>query len=89
MLQRRYKVKNSGLAFGIVFKAGTSNIRNSFSMRFISQLEKEGAKIKSHDFVAIEEAKKIKPTIKYINDLYDTTDGAEDLLILSDWLQYH
>lgn len=74
--------------FGLAFKTGTSDVRNSVSLRVISQLEKEGAKIKAHDPVAIEEAKKIKPTIQYYDDPYDTTDNAEALLILSNWPQY-
>jgi len=74
--------------FGLAFKAETSDVRNSVSLRIIEQLEKEGARIKAHDPVAIEEARKLKPAIQYCNDPYDAIDNAEALLILSDWSQY-
>jgi len=74
--------------FGLAFKAGTNDMRTSLSLRVIDQLEKEGAIIRAHDPLAIPEAKKIKPSIEYCEDPYETVHHAEALLILTDWPEY-
>jgi UDPglucose 6-dehydrogenase len=71
--------------FGLAFKAGTNDVRNSVSLRVIEQLEKEGVVIRAHDPVAIPEAKKIKPGIEYCEDPYEAVNQARALLILTEW----
>lgn len=71
--------------YGLSFKAGTNDVRNSLSLKIINQLEKEGAIIKAYDPLSIEEAQVLKPHLDYFEDPYEAVRHADALLILTDW----
>ena len=71
--------------FGLAFKAGTNDVRNSLAMRVIERLEQEGAIVRAHDPVAISEAQTLKPDITFYPDPYDAVSDADALLILTEW----
>ena len=70
---------------GLSFKSGTNDVRNSPALKVIDQLEKEGANIRAHDPVAIEEAPCLRPHIAYYDDPYDAVCQADAVLILTEW----
>ena len=71
--------------FGLAFKAGTSDVRNSLALRVIDQLQREGATIKAHDPVAISAARAVRPDILCCEDPHEAVRNAEALLILTEW----
>ena len=72
--------------FGLSFKAGTNDVRNSAAFRVIDHLQRdEGAVVRAHDPVAIEEARKLRPDVAYYEDPYETVDHADVLVILTEW----
>lgn len=74
--------------FGLAFKVGTSDVRNSLALRVIERLEEEGAVVRAHDPIAIPEARVAEPHIGYCDDRYEAVTDADVLLILTDWPQF-
>ena len=77
--------KKTVAVFGLAFKAGTSDVRNSLALRVIDQLRKEGVAVRAHDPVAIPAVKRLRPELVCCDDPYEAVRDAEALLILTDW----
>jgi len=73
---------------GLSFKPNTDDMRNAPSVAIIQMLQKEEAKIKAYDPVAIPVAREILKEITYCKDPYDTADGCDALVILTEWEQF-
>ena len=71
--------------FGLSFKAGTNDVRNSLALKVIDCLEEEGATVIAHDPAAIQDTRAARPNLDCREDPYDTVDGADALLILTEW----
>ena len=71
--------------FGLSFKAGTNDIRNSLPLKIVERLEQEGAVVRTHDPVAISETQGIKPHLDCWEDPYEAVRGADALMVLTDW----
>ena len=74
--------------FGLAFKAGTNDVRNSLALRVMAHLEGEGANLRACDPVAIPEVRVEMPNIPYFDDPYEATSGAHAILILTEWPCY-
>lgn len=74
--------------FGLAFKAGTNDVRNSLALRVMEHLEREGAVLHAHDPVAMPETQALKPHLACHEDPYEAVRGAVALLILTDWPQF-
>jgi UDPglucose 6-dehydrogenase len=74
--------------FGLAFKAGTNDVRNSLALKVIDRLEREGAIVQAHDPMAIPEARALKPHLAYYDDPYEAVRHADGLLILTEWPCY-
>lgn len=77
--------KKTVAVFGLAFKAGTADVRNSLPLRVIDRLEQEGAIVRAHDPQAIPEARPLKPRVTYCEDPYEAVRNADALLILTEW----
>lgn len=67
--------------FGLAFKAGTNDMRNSRALKVIDRLEKEGVVLRVHDPQArIHDAR-----VVYFEDPYEAVRNADALLILTEW----
>lgn len=97
--QKRYFVKkvsdnlwnlnNKKLAvLGLAFKANTDDMRYSPTIDIIEMLQAEGAKIQAYDPEAMERAKSCLKNITYAKSAYDAIDGADALLILTEWEEF-
>ena len=75
--------------FGLSFKAGANDVRNSLAMRVIDRLEKEGAIVQAHDPASIPEARTHNPNVAYFEDPYEAALHADALLILTEWPSFH
>ena len=71
---------------GLSFKPNTDDLRGAPSVKIISELIKLGAKIKTYDPVAFNNAKKIiGDDVEYCNDLYSCVEGVNAIVIVTEW----
>ena len=75
-------------ALGLAFKANTDDIRFSPAIEVIGRLRSEGAQISVSDPQAIERTVSLFPDLHYSADPYEVANGAEALLILTEWPEY-
>ncbi len=73
---------------GLAFKPETDDMRDSPSIPLIQGLQKRGAKIRAYDPEAAENAKKIFDGVTYCSDAYETADGADALVIATEWNEF-
>ncbi|HEX7010802.1 MAG TPA: UDP-glucose/GDP-mannose dehydrogenase family protein [Phycisphaeraceae bacterium] len=72
--------------WGIAFKPGTDDIREAPSITLIQHLLQRQARIVAHDPVAHTTCRKaIGDRIRYADDPYTALDGADALVICTDW----
>lgn len=75
--------------WGLSFKPKTDDMREAPSLVIIEKLLKEGAKVVAYDPVAMHEAQRILgDSISYSNDMYDTLNDADALLIVTEWPEF-
>ncbi|MCD6018601.1 MAG: UDP-glucose 6-dehydrogenase [Bacteroidetes bacterium] len=75
--------------WGLSFKPKTDDMREAPSLVIIEKLLKEGASVVAYDPVAMNEAKHtLKDTIDYSMEMYDALDGADALLIVTEWPEF-
>ncbi|NNE68274.1 MAG: UDP-glucose/GDP-mannose dehydrogenase family protein [Pyrinomonadaceae bacterium] len=73
---------------GLSFKPETDDMRESPATDIIKEVVSRGATVKAYDPVAMEEAKRDLPDIEYATDEYDAIEGADALLIVTEWNQF-
>lgn len=73
---------------GLSFKANTDDIRESPSVVVIQKVLEENADVRVFDPAAVNEAKKLFPTIYYGADPYDVARGCDCLIVLTEWKQF-
>jgi UDPglucose 6-dehydrogenase len=87
-----WSLKDKTLAvWGLSFKPNTDDIREAPSLRLVSMLLKEGARLKLYDPKAMENFKKLYPPGKdldYAPDMYSAVEGASALLIFTEWEEF-
>ena len=77
--------------WGLAFKQNTDDVRESVAIKLCQQMLKEGAVVAATDPQGIETAKKfgeLEGDITYHKDLYDTLDGADALVIGTEWPEF-
>ncbi len=82
----------SGLTFavwGLAFKPKTDDMREAPAITIINELLKMGAKVKAYDPKAMTLAKRIfGDRITYCQKSYDALDGADAMLLLTEWNEF-
>jgi len=73
---------------GLAFKPNTSDVRESPSLEIIRELLQRGARVQTYDPEAIEEARRILPEVNYCPDVYSTAEGADLLVLATEWNQF-
>ncbi len=81
------KGKTLGL-LGLSFKPNTSDLREAPALAIARQLMKEGAVIRAYDPAALEEGSKLLPGLIPCKDAYDTAEGSDALIIITEWNQF-
>ena len=78
--------------WGLSFKPGTDDMRESSSIVLIEQLLKSGADIKAYDPVAMEQAKKEFPIdwfksnqLVFADNQYTAVENADALVLVTEW----
>lgn len=74
---------------GLAFKPETDDMREAPALVVIDKLLKVGANIRVFDPIAMPECKRrIGDVVTYTENLYDCADGADALLLLTEWRQF-
>jgi UDPglucose 6-dehydrogenase len=75
--------------WGLAFKAETDDMRESPSIPLVRSLLGHGVQVRAHDPKAMESARAFfGDTIHYAKDPYDALEGADALVIVTEWLVY-
>jgi UDPglucose 6-dehydrogenase len=75
--------------WGLSFKPGTDDIREAPSLYLIDALLNEGVVVTAYDPKAIDNTKEIlDDKIKYASTAYSALDGADALLIATEWNEF-
>jgi UDPglucose 6-dehydrogenase len=73
---------------GLTFKPNTDDMRDAPSIPLITALHDMGAAVRAFDPVGMEQAKKVLPDLTYCGDAYECAEGAEALVICTEWEQF-
>jgi UDPglucose 6-dehydrogenase len=73
---------------GLTFKPNTDDMREAPSLALITALRDMGAGVRAYDPVGMEQAKRILPDIVYCEGPYAAAEGAEVLVIVTEWEQF-
>jgi len=75
--------------WGLAFKAHTDDIREAMALELIDSLTALGAELVVHDFEAMPNVRaKVGDRVRYAADPLSACDGADALLIATEWPQY-
>jgi len=73
---------------GLTFKPETDDMREAPSIPLVTGLLDMGAKVRAHDPVGMEQARRELPDIEYSDDPYVCARGADALVIVTEWVQF-
>lgn len=77
--------------WGLAFKPGTDDMRESPALVIIEQLINNGARVVAYDQAAAHEAEKIfkdKSAVSFANSAMDALRGADALILVTEWNQF-
>ena len=75
--------------WGLAFKANTDDMRESPSLVLIEQVLQGGGTVCAHDPAAMHEARRrLGDSISYADTSYAALDGADALVVVTDWNEY-
>jgi UDPglucose 6-dehydrogenase len=75
--------------WGLAFKAHTDDIREAMALELIDNLAALGAELVVHDFEAMPNVRaRIGDKVRYADDPLSACEGADALLIATEWPQY-
>jgi UDPglucose 6-dehydrogenase len=91
-IKKYFKGNLKGKTFamwGLAFKPNTDDIREAPALYIIDELVKEGAKVCAYDPEAINNVRKeIGDKIGYAENQYDCLEGADALIICTEWNEF-
>ena len=73
---------------GLTFKPNTDDMRDSPSLSILPLLVEAGAAVHAFDPEGMVEAKKLLPEIEYCGDAYQAIEGADALVLLTEWNEF-
>lgn len=73
---------------GLSFKPETDDMRESPATDIIKKMVAKGAAVRAFDPVAMDEARHVLPAIEYAADEYSAIEGADALVIVTEWNQF-
>jgi UDPglucose 6-dehydrogenase len=75
-------------ALGLAFKPNSDDVRDSPSLDVCGRLAAEGAIVSAHDPVALENAARLHPDLRYAKSVLEAAEGADLVLHLTEWTEY-
>jgi len=73
---------------GLTFKPNTDDMRDAPSLEILPRLIAAGARIRAFDPEGMDEARKLMPELVYCRDAYQTMEGADALILLTEWNEF-
>jgi UDPglucose 6-dehydrogenase len=73
---------------GLTFKPDTDDMREAPSIPLVTGLLDMGARVRAFDPVGMEQARRELPDITYCEDAYACAEGADALVIVTEWVQF-
>jgi UDPglucose 6-dehydrogenase len=73
---------------GLSFKPETDDMRDAPSVDIIRALQERGARVRAYDPAAMENAARLLPGVAMCEDAYQTCEGADALVIVTEWNQF-
>jgi UDPglucose 6-dehydrogenase len=74
--------------WGLAFKPNTDDVRFAPSIALVQSLVNEGAQVRAYDPEAMEKAKSALPDIAYCSNPYEAADGADAIVIVTEWDEF-
>lgn len=87
MLKNKINGKTIGI-LGLSFKPDTDDMRDAPSITVIRELQKDGARVKAYDPIAINNAKKLLPGVVYNDNPYNTAKDCDLLIVVTEWNEF-
>ena len=73
---------------GLTFKPNTDDMREAPSLVIVPALIAQGAQVRAYDPHGMNEARKLMPSLDTAADPYACMDGADVMVILTEWDQF-
>ena len=73
---------------GLTFKPNTDDMREAPSLVIVPALIAQGARVRAYDPHGMNEARKLMPSLETAADPYACIDGADVMVILTEWDQF-
>lgn len=73
---------------GAAFKPNTDDVRDSPALNVAGQFQLEGANVRVYDPKGSDNARKTLPTVDYAVSSLDACDGADVVLVLTEWEEF-
>ena len=73
---------------GLAFKANTDDIRESAAIDMIRGILDHGGIVSAYDPIANNAMSTVYKDIEYYNSLYDAVEGAEGVVIMTEWNEF-
>src|SRR5262249_56860896 len=70
------------------FKPETDDMRDAPALSILRALLERGARVRAYDPQAMENARKMLPEVAMREDAYEVCDGADALVIVTEWNQF-
>ncbi len=88
-----YKGDLKGKTFslwGLSFKPKTDDMREAPARVIIHELKDQGARVKAHDPVALDEARRLglDSVVELCSDSYEAVRESDGLILVTEWLEY-
>jgi UDPglucose 6-dehydrogenase len=73
---------------GAAFKPESDDVRDSPALNVAGQLQLNGAAVNVYDPKALENARRLFPTLNYAVSVTEACDGADAVLVLTEWPEF-
>ena len=73
---------------GLTFKPNTDDMREAPSLAIVPALRAHGARVRAYDPHGMAEAHKLMPELETANDPYGCIDGADAMVIITEWEEF-
>ena len=73
---------------GVTFKPNPDDMRESPSLVIVPALQGEGAVVRAFDPEGMREARKLLPEVEWCQDSYHALEGADAMVILTEWNEF-
>ncbi len=73
---------------GLAFKPNTDDLREAPSLDIAKVLLAAGAEVRAFDPAAMERARVLLPDVEYMRDAYEVADGADALVMVTEWNEF-